>query len=538
MAESRIMLSSATILSHEAVSVWDTGLEIRREREQIFYRWRLARPVTFRGLTYTDLNALDVDECEEVTVQIQRRCEGSFSTILTGHFNAGDWRDNRDDCEITVTVVTNDQYECFLTNWETPINLYALGVVPVRPYPITELYVHDQAYQECAECGTIVPIGDPANWCAEPEYIGCTASINECVGGETTDAYTGYHRMEAPGTCDGTTPVAPTPDDYWTLLDDDCPTGSTWWRCPGGDVNTTTAPLPYGRLFADVLDAIFLPCGLTVVSDFFDINPDATAPDNAAYDFAALYLQNMTVHQKSDVKRPYSSDPAQSKQWDMQPEQLLNDLRILFNVYWTINTAGDEIRLEHITYFEQAGGLDCTADPQRLDTEREVDDNVKSEFFQYVDPDSSSAYFLGSPIVYDCGKEKKERRCQLFSTDVVFIQNTNSEGFADSGFVLCSTEGTGDERYLVRDNRPLAFTELHENLHRHYRYWKTGTLNGDPVTFDSYVPTLKQPTFGHTLCCGDVFDENKPVTTQIGAGFIEAAVYTIETDRILLNIKH
>lgn len=539
MAASRIILQSDTISSHTAVAIWDTNIEYRREENQVFYRKRIRRPVTFTGLTYDELQALDPDGCEEITVQIQRECEGvgNYSTFLTGHFNAGDWRDNVDDCEITVTVLTNDEYECLLGTWKTPVNMYGLDVVEVKPYPITELYVHEQAYQECEECGVGVPIEDPENWCEEIEYEGCVAAINpgDCPPGITTDVFTGYHRLEAAGSCDGSTPLAPSADDYWTLLEDDCPTGSTWWRCPGGDVNSVNGRMPYGRLFSDVLQTLFDGCGLTVVSDFFNINADATAPDNAAYDFAALYLQTMTVHQKSDVKRPYSTDPATSKQWDMQPKEMLDDLRVLFNVYWVID--GTDIRIEHISYFETSGGIDATGDAQKLDTERQIEDNIKTEYFYFVD-EAGSDYFLGLPIVYDCGVEKLENRCQLFSTDVTYIQNTNSEGFSDENFVLCSTEIVSDVHYLLRDNRALSFTELHESLHRHYRYWKNGTLNGDPVTFTTFRPTRKQPPFDHVLCCDEDFNEREPVETGIGVGYIETAVYNMENDIITLETKH
>ncbi|MCB1318043.1 MAG: hypothetical protein KDK27_18890, partial [Leptospiraceae bacterium] len=414
MAESRVILSSeVTIGSHTAVVLWDTVVSYRREKDQVFYRKRVARDMVFTGLTYDELLGLNVDECEQVTVVIERECGGVgvYAPFLTGTFNAGDWRNNADDCEITVRINTEDDYTCLLGSWKTPVNLFGLDVVQVKPYPTTEVYVTTEITTEDPDtCETPYAPPDPSNWCSEPESI-------LCYGLEPDQSsVTMWHRLERTGTCSGSTPVKPTVDTFWALLTDNCPTDSVWWRCPGTtDSPTVIAPMSNGRLFSDVLDALFATCGLTVVSDFFNINADATAPDNAAYDFAALYLQNMTVHQKSDVKRPYSSNPATSKQWDIQPKEMLDDLRILFNVYWDID--GTDIRLEHISYFETVGGLDASADAQKVDTERETDDNVKYEYFFFVD-EAGSAYFLGSPILYDCGTEKIENRCQLFSTDV------------------------------------------------------------------------------------------------------------------------
>lgn len=488
--------------------------------------------MTFRGITYGYLQALDPDGCEEITVQIQRKCGGTFTTYLTGHFNAGDWRDNQDDCEITVKVQTNDQYECLLGSWKTPINMYDLDIVEVEPYSLTEEYITTTLASACTDCNTIP--SPPGDYCAVPETAFCVPNLT-CPGAPFTNLIMTWHRIEGTGTCSGATPVAPTPDSYWELLTDNCPTDSTWWRCPGNDLNEVNAKLASGRLFSDVLEALFAPCGLTVVSDFFNINPDASAPSNDAYTYAATYLQNMTVHQKSDVKRPYSSNPATSKQWDMQPNEMLEDLRILFNVYWDIS--GTDIRIEHISYFETTGGIDVSGDPQKLDTERQIEDDIKSEYFFFMD-EAGSDYFLGSPIVYDCGTEKQENRCTMFSTDVTYIHYTNSEGFSDEGFVLCSNEIVDTVYRIIRDNRPLSFTELHEDLHRHYRYWKTGTLNGSPVTFTSFRPTRKQPAFDHKLCCSDTFNEREPITTGIGEGFLETALYDIQNDIITLEIKH
>ena len=48
-------------------------------------------------------------------------------------------------------------------------------------------------------------------------------------------------------------------------------------------------------------------CGLTVQSDFFNINPPGLNPSNSAYDKAFLELQELVVFQKSDIKSEYNN---------------------------------------------------------------------------------------------------------------------------------------------------------------------------------------------------------------------------------------
>ena len=537
MSDTRIRIESPSITLYTTNGIWDTVAVRKRERDVVFFRWKIKNKVTFVGDDYDELSYLDPLECEQVTVYFDRYCSGSWSTFLTGYFTLAECTINEDDCTIEADVTTADVYDCVFRTWKTAVNVYDLDVVPVKPYPITETYNITCLNNPCAitSAVTLYPV-DPENWCDVPELdadYGFSPN-DDCDTGLGHD--TCWHRMEAAGSCDGTTPVAPGPDDFWVLLEDNCPTGSSWWRCPGGDVNTTNAEMQHGRLLSDVLQRVFDGCELTVKSDFFNINPLGDSPANDAYTFAETYCQNITVHQKSDVKRPYSYAPASSKQWDMKPQDVLRDLKIIFNVDWDIDDSGNII-LEHNSFFTASGSIDYTTEEQKLETQAEAQDKTKRELFFFVD-EAGSDYFLGSPIVYDCGTDDKENRCSLFHTDITAIQNTNSEGFSDEKFVLCSTEVVSDIHYLIRDNRAFSFTELHEDLHRWDRAWKDGTLNGVATTFETYKPVRKQPPFSVVMCCDDTHDPNDPVATPIGTGYTEEEEYTIADDMMSVIIKY
>jgi hypothetical protein len=539
VSELRVKISSSSILEQFVTPVWGGIFSYVQEKGQIFFRKRLKGAMVFQNTDYELLNAaLNPLECEIVTVTVEIFCGEPWAELVTAKFTLLESVINLDSCFISVTPEIQDDYTCFLKAWKEPINIYALDIVAVRVYDNSQEY-----YVECFTEGPagsppplepVVPADPGTEWCVTPE--------NNYIWQEETNVWyhtTCYHRLQAAGTCSGATPVAPYVSAAWNLLTDNCPTDSIWWRCPGTDeAGGVNGALSTGRDFSDVLAEVFGICGLNVVSDFFNINPDATAPSNAAYDYATLYYQLMTVHQKSDVKRPYNSDPAKEKAYDIKPADLLNDLRILFNVYGKIT--GNEMRLEHISYFTETADLDLTASPgQKLETEADPEDRIFRENFFYAD-EQASALFVGQPIFYDCGSEVFDNRCVLFSCDVTFIQyNANNDSISDAGFVLCSTKIEDDLRVLVQDNTPLAFTNLHENLHRHNRQFPTGTLNGDPVTFTTYKPVRKQPEFKFVSCCGVVFDPVKPKTTALGTGYVQSgAEYDAVNDTITVQLKY
>lgn len=547
MAQIRYYFSSATITRTLAYPVNNGVFRLQKDREQIFYRENPANDYRFGGEqvlqsgSYNFLTLLDQEECEIVTLEMEVYCDGAWVPTWMGEFTWLDIKHDVDNCLIYVRPVTQDQYTCFMKLYNEVINPYNEAVVSVIPF-ITDEVLQIGGSASPSDCIVEGPYsgGDPAlsypsprvdlNWCPFPESF--------YVVDQVTQFYkvTCYQRLLAPGTCDGVIEVPPTPDPEWQLLSGSCPGVPTYWRCPIGGSTFVTSPLPQGRDFNTVLELIFDACGLTVVSDFFGINPDATAPSNGAYDFAAANLRKMTLHQKSDVKRPYNSDPARPKMWEFKRSSMLEALAIMFNVYWTID--GTTVRIEHISYFDTSGGLDCTGVPMALEIESDVDDKIKEERFFWMDAEACIDYFAGSPIVYDCGTEILERRVSIISTDISIINDNDSTDILDEGFVLIATDDSTGERRIIRDNQPLSFSELHSALHRWYRYFKDFTLNGAPTTALSTRGTKRQIPFTARLCCDDAFDPSKLVETPYGFGRIQSGERDYANDTVRLELKY
>lgn len=535
----RYKIESATITLQTVTPTFDGLFEDSPEREQVYFRRSIRNAVTFKGADYTTLIALEETICEEVTLTIERQCTGgSYVAFWEGVFTLQDATINKDQCFIRVKCIPNDEYKCFLVAQKEEQNVFALDLVEARGY---NGFYNLECYKSVSliDCETEATPEPPdlAEWCAEPESDVCNQYTNE-EGDTVWERVVCYDRLTFPGTCSGGTPSPPGNSlSDWTLLENDCPTSSTYFRCP----NNSNVFFKYstGRWFADVLTEMIetgLGCGLTLVSNFFDVNADATNPSNDAYTYAATYLQSLTFHQKSDIKRPYNSNPALSTVWNLKLKDLLDDLRIAFNVYYKIE--GTTFRLEHASYFAAVAGLDLTGRSLKNVYENDYSDQPKEEQYFYADQECSTA-FQSQHIQYECGEDPREYRLKLFSFDVGFISDIyQKEVVADSGFVLISTFDSGGTNYITDDNLPLSWPYLHENLHLHRKASESLTINGTPTTALTFRKQRKAPAIITRLCCDDDFDAADTITTDMGEADVDTAELNVLREHVTLKLKY
>ena len=170
-----------------------------------------------------------------------------------------------------------------------------------------------------------------------------------------------WHREVIDIPCSDGLPAEPPFGDSWDLISDDCATDGTakYWRAPVSS-STVLGDYTRGTLLSTVITRAItsLSCGLTVKSDFFNINPEGDAPSNIAYTFAEAYLHNLTFHQKSDIKNKNASNPSTSAAWEFKVSELIEDLRRIFNVRPKI--VDDVLIIEHVSFFTSSAGRDLT----------------------------------------------------------------------------------------------------------------------------------------------------------------------------------
>lgn len=498
---------------------WDGKVENTLENDAIFFRSKVGE-LKFQKADYTTIHG--APDCELISVYLEEKCGETWSEVWRGTFTTYDVSFNENQCLAKVAPKPVDAYDCIYANWDTDIVVAIGTVVTARPVGGT----YEAGQQCCTECldgeSSLPPDAPvcavPAGWCFQANYFQSYCSDEVPFRDEFWMSC--FHRFVGVGT-----PTTPPPyGTGWEYL-----SGNDWWTCPGTE-ETQAAPFDQGRWFNDVLEYMVgeLACGLTVRSHFFGINATHTAPpSNAAYTFAQDNLQALQLHQKSDIKRPFASDPAQSFTWKMNLKRLSEDFRRMFNVFFIVD--GADLIIEHCSYFASVSGLDLTQRNIELEYGKTDAGAPNIEIFRWADREATfSTEHQGYPISYgDCGTGKQDIQVNYFSNDIYYISTVeNQEEIADAGFCLIATEPLGGESIVIDNNNPLGWVALHENLHKDRRYFLEGNMNDTPgATFLSTVKTRKLKEFSVNVCCDDAFNLTDTIETLVGDASIQRATY-------------
>lgn len=306
-------------------------------------------------------------------------------------------------------------------------------------------------------------------------------------------------------------------------------------------------------MFSDIIEGLLTPCSYTVKSDFFNINPDASAPSNDAYTASAA-LHTMFVFQKSDVKRPGDSNPATIGFLTLR--DLLGWLRKMFNVYWRVD--GTDFRLEHISYFEGVNGEDLTSTQPNTTSNRndftfDNDKLVPRESFSWMDPTTDSD-FHGLDIIYPNSCADPDLEPEITNLDQVFTDLSRIDALPDSvsdeGFFFMATDLDGGTYYINREtgelsgdikaNAHLSWANLHDNYLTWGRLQPSGTLNNVSQTFNSYRPSKRQQSIPMQISVDDFFalDLTEKLNTGIGWGEIEKGTFSAAQCRYNVELLH
>lgn len=321
-------------------------------------------------------------------------------------------------------------------------------------------------------------------------------------------------------------------------------------------------PIDNGMLFEDVLDVMLgtggIDCPLTVVSNFFQINPDGTNPSNDAYTTAIANLNNMVVFQKSDVKRPGVSENATVA--NIKFEELFEWLATMFKVYPAIE--GSTLRLEHVSYYESKPvGIDLTASlyarwiADKNKYTYKTDKLPRFEFFQWMDDANTSAKMRTGGLTYGqaCSSEGEEvtNVAARVNTDLEGIIS-NPENFVDDGFVFINAFLLSGAYYAIEEtiqgtaqialNGHLSFRNLIPYYHRWYAYQtEVSGLGIIALTIESTRPVKEgEPISINGWCCSDFinFDPNSTATTEIGDGEITSIEFSVKNGRATFNLEY
>ena len=570
---------SATEIALDFTAVKGGDIEYTDSRKdgQVYFETELRSTFVSYGADYDTLEALRLaNACDEVLIHIYYDAVEVDQRSI--NLKKAKWFP--DKCTVEFGGDKEDIYTCIKENWSTDTNIFSAG--PVKevqsffgtPTPITcgplnqasaikimgffEQNVNgclggdDSAYTIIRAYIDLVP-GAPDTYDHYATYSSEKVLARPCIGGigGVPDPPPGAGWIELAnncatlGTCDYGRPVQVTYEG-----EQQATTGYVWDNLYSITGAKTTA-FGNGVLFSDIIQDLIDPCGLTVVSDFFDINADATAPSNTAYT-ASEALYNLMVFQKSDIKRPDDSTPATVG--NMKLKDMLSWLATMFNVFWKIE--GTDLRLEHISYFEGSNGEDLTinqlgAVEYRNNFTYDGDKLAPRESFRWmdetVDPD-----FNGLDIIYTGACVDYELEPLLNTVDAVFTDlgriDSNVDAVSDDGFFFMATDEDGGTYYINREvaelsgsvkaNAHLSWANLQENYLTWNRLQATGNLNNVGQTFNSYIRSKRQQSIPVSLGVAEYFalDKSDKLNTLLGWGSISRGNYSFANCTYLVEL--
>ena len=303
----------------------------------------------------------------------------------------------------------------------------------------------------------------------------------------------------------------------------------------------------------------FEDCGITLKSDFFNINADSTAPDNGAYTYAQNYLQELVFLQASDVVRADNEEFKNATRFNITFEKFWNNIKHL-NLQM-IDEGNNVLRVEHISYSEENLMLDLTQ-PKfekhmvgKSEYSYEQSNIPRKEVFSFKYATGVEAYdFDDAFIDYDsnCSNEdeKKYTMAETITNIGYLYSNSSIENDIDKmKGVMCivSTNSgsinnsTGAITGVSVLNAAMSFANIIQALWLWKRPLMSGNMNGRVTQFLSSTRNKKQTAIQIPMIKSDYFELFKPqdlVRTVIGWGEPVAVKYETPQDILELELNH
>jgi hypothetical protein len=597
-------LSSGQIFYRRKINT-DLRFGGHKYKDEYDYFWRIFRA--------SGANA--IGRCGEIRIRHQEKCDGRWNTLWTGVFSVARGRFERSRCVFSIKPDPVDRYACIMRRMDTKYNVleqdsetldvpimasldisisatdltgtqdYELATSVVDDFGCT-IYVNwrESVRMPCASGSPSAP-GTPgwtlrSNYCSSNGYAIYTRAptiawtFGDPVAGSwatfVDDAFGGYGADPVPpdNTCDwylgggeGFTNPGYSVGCYDGISGTAYERNKPWYLCrPVYSIVADTETFSRARDFAEALDAMYAPCGGTVVSDFLEINPVGDAVGYISGDNYVTgednKVANLKLVQMSDAVSQTSNPATIGNLTLKEILLLLQSMRL----YWDIDDNGD-LRIEHWTYWQSVAGIDVRAKKNtEADAFLALDENPpRAEICTWVfakGPD-----FVGKDITYSppCASEddttSKKYDFKPFVTDlptIIQTRATNTFNITKEGFLVIACEaGTNDvavENGAITSNAAanmhLSWANLHDHYWRNDRLLPSGNMNGVDTDFDGFVPNIRQDEFGVDMCCAmRYFNPRDRVTCNLSQSLksqtqVKRAIYNPSTGWLKLTLLH
>ena len=545
------------------------------------YRREISGKLKLIGPDFNFLYGIEtsVYRCDQVVITIKKNCSGTWSDWYIGKINLTKCEFNPAMCEVDFQVDPLDGYSCFEEKRQNDIDLF--GLVGERH---TLGFIFPDSELEFVEYETTaIPIPFPY-WAGSGTPTSGGWALWKHTFTTTFDTGTVHTNNTFWVREKRTVDCAITLPTPWVLVSETCPGSGRVYARPAvlyglvfnqtindsnvlvdwiraykilGRESDGIVSIDNGMKLSQILTNFFLnSCNLTVVSEFFQINPATPSSTNYVTGLPSK-VYNLLVFQKSDVKRANAINNATKCIVDF--EDLFFGICRFFNLeYWITDGT---IYIEHVSFRSSVQGLDLTLPKYRkftrFKTRYQYDTSKLPREERFLTQEkTANSDFEGFPIRYsnNCANTGsdgvKDYPVEGITTDLVYVLNNpepDSKVVSDEGVFLAATDAFAGGNYLITEpavlfgvmpNNSLAWSQLLRDYHRHKRPFRSGNMNGVDTTFDSVIPTVKGEEIGIPLCCNDIFNPADLVKTQIGDGVIDSTSFSLRTGIMKVNLMY
>lgn len=544
--------------------------------------------------------------------------EGWYKALLP--LSQGDWNASR--CRVEIGTSVNDAYACIISKWKKAINMFDYGDPPITISPFEGVIQYEECgpfhYTKTFPLGGISGIeawvtdffwehliADCLEGVTPPYYnfegpwtlvkhthftsytfdidfsgpfpgSGDTVTVNilikskwarEFVAGVTMPSGIGWEAVT--GGWARRVPVIALPELNQSTPEGEAALEQEWGSdnfnlgilaraiIPGvDDFGVTT--LTNAKAMASVLQDWFALCGLTLVSNFFDIAPDNTNPDNVYYERAAEDCQALVLIQVTDVARLDETQSATRAEF--MPKELIDTLKMMYNTDISLDSTGLIAYLEHASFFVRTVNLDLTLE-QFVGL---IDGWWRYSYDQLTLPyrevfgfsAESNIDFDGYPIEYDnicVNTQDEETRTEWTQKSTKFLTNIthvygNKDFFDSKEILIVATDQfdviqsrPGAITGITRMNGAAALAYLMPRYHDYGRPFKKGFINKIETPLFASLRQKKQTPISLPFTREDLVNNFQGgaglVKTQLAAAEIDRATFEDPKQNLTLNLK-
>jgi hypothetical protein len=278
--------------------------------------------------------------------------------------------------------------------------------------------------------------------------------------------------------------------------------------------------------FNALLEGILECTGLTLVSNFFGINPDGSYPANEVYSHALFEMQDVRIVQSYDVIRAQAIEDSFGNSGKIKAKKFIEALSKFLNLVLAVDTVANVLRFEHISYFQNKG-LDFTTNGAEYGITEDIEVNkdlISSETWR-MPAQTPNGY--ETKINYDVIGETqdKEYQIEIFLTDLT--GTINNEDYEKDEykklFYLLSTDGQN----VIALNSGFLIDAVVRKYHYMNRVLPRGLHDGKSVSFSGYSLGLTTKlAYEGSLKDFVKLNPGNSVKTSIGTFMIESMEYS------------